>query len=742
MKTAIPGSRIVMCILLGTFAALLFILPSRNKAIQGVLQKLEWSSYDFRMKIRPEEVLDKRIRLVGVTDMDYYLSGDEIDSREAYALTLQALRKLDVHSVLIDILFEETRLYDSLLSFRMQELPVYIAYKFITKFSTEDLLKEYGIDLDQLQDKLARLTTEEEVCQRIREIQENIVRLKEQRAEYHKNAQFEDAAKTDLEIKKMEMIVSNTIQRLLKLKYAIRSAAGITRKPNEWNPYQAKEVVFPDASLLLSVDGFGYINVEKGTEEVVRRIPLVFSHDGTLYPHIDLIYLCEYYGVNPADLIIIPGKYIEFTPEKNGTTTKRIPIDKRGNFLINFRQGESFLVNRGVTLRHLIHYEIYGEKYRTVIEPESFKDAFILLGENNVGGTDTEPIPLQPGFPLIATHANVIDNILKDDYVRIVPSAMTSLIILLCGLILGIIFIATEYRKATIFSVLILLLYIAVAMYLFNSSSLVIPVVKPLGTLVLAYVLLIFYTVVIAEKEQRQVQRVFFKTVSPEIGQEILRQYNNEAIWGSKQRVTIMFVDIRGFTSVSESLSPERTVELVNIFYDNVSQVILEHGGQINKFIGDEVMALYGAPIKRDDAEAQAVLSAVEIQQRIATANVKIVKPRFNISMNVGIGINTGEVVVGTVGGRQTRIEYTALGDTVNIAARLQKQARAGQVFIGKETCELALRRHKAVFEQRNIELLNIPDMVLRGKQSSVEVFEVKYPQSPVAPTPDSKTLH
>lgn len=720
-------STTVVCLLLGLFPALFFALPARLKGVRGFIDKLEWASYDLRMRIRPQRQLDPRLVLVGITDVDYYLYGERIFNREVYAFALQCLRSLKVNSVLLDVLFEQSRDYDSLVALRMQELPTYIAYKFLTKlFPKRELEQEYGLDEATLQEELRQLTTEEEFRQRTQSLLERIEELKEEKALLHKQAKLDEVKLKDRLITKTEILLSLIGKEYLRQKYRIDYSWLDKKGVEQLEPYKAQETILPIGLFLINARGFGFINVEKGTEEVLRRVPLVYSDKDQLYPNLDLVFLCDYYGVEPKELKIYPGKYVEFKPTRNYSGTKRIPIDEKGNFLINFHEGESFL-RRGFALHQLFHYIIYEGKGETRLRPSQFKDAIVILGENNVGGTDTQPIPLQPGFPLVGVRANVLDNILNDDYVRLLKPPLPTLIILFFGLLMGITFILMEYRKATIIATAFILFLILSAILLFNKYSLVIPIVTPLATISFSYLFLILYKVGIAEKERRQVRRVFFKTVSPEIGEEILRQYDNPAIWGGKQLVTVMFADIRGFTTWSEGLKPERTVELLNAFYDIVSTVIFDHGGQINKFMGDEVMALFSAPIPRQDAEAQAVLTAVEIQRRVKQLNSERIEVEFGKPMHLGIGINTGEAVVGTVGGKQTRIEYTALGDDVNIAARLQKIAQPEQILIGEKTLQLACKNCPQLLAEKNITFFPHPEVLLKGKQARVNVYEVLY---------------
>jgi adenylate cyclase len=262
---------------------------------------------------------------------------------------------------------------------------------------------------------------------------------------------------------------------------------------------------------------------------------------------------------------------------------------------------------------------------------------------------------------------------------------------------------------------------------LFNSGAVVLPIIRPLMAVLLGYLFIILYTIGVKEKDRRKVRNIFLKTVSPEIGEEILKQPDSEAIWGTKKRVTILFVDIRKFTWLSERLSADQIVQILNTYYDTASAVILKHGGQINKFMGDAVMALFGAPLSSDADEARAIQAAVEIQHSSGQFNALPLIRELNITLGIGIGINSGEVMVGTVGGAATRFEYTAIGDSVNIAERLQGIASDGQILVGEQTYRHAMRTQSSAFESQGISFVKLPEVKLKGKTTSVDVYEVQY---------------
>jgi adenylate cyclase len=185
---------------------------------------------------------------------------------------------------------------------------------------------------------------------------------------------------------------------------------------------------------------------------------------------------------------------------------------------------------------------------------------------------------------------------------------------------------------------------------------------------------------------------------------------------GVNQKVTVMFADIRGFTPMSENMSPERVVEILNEYFTRVTDVIFDHGGTLDKYIGDAVMAVYGAPISKGDDAANCVESAVQIQRLLIELN-RDAAAREWPELRVGIGINTGIVTAGNIGSPR-RIDYTVIGDTVNTASRLMSNAAGGQILISESTAaELG----------PNFEMASLPPLHLKGRTEPVTVFSVDW---------------
>jgi adenylate cyclase len=214
---------------------------------------------------------------------------------------------------------------------------------------------------------------------------------------------------------------------------------------------------------------------------------------------------------------------------------------------------------------------------------------------------------------------------------------------------------------------------------------------------------------------KERIKDSFGRYVAPEIVETVLANPDKKWLKGYKVEVTVLFVDIRGFTSLSENKDPERIVELLNDYFTLVTDAVTKHGGHINKFWGDEVMAVFGAPVPNPKHAESAVLSALDIQEDISRLNREH-RGGFE-DIFIGVGINSGEMVAGNLGS-QKRMEYTVIGDKVNIASRLTSQAKAGEILISSSTYDLVKRNASFLIEE-------LGKVSVKGRKEEVGVFNV-----------------
>ena len=216
-------------------------------------------------------------------------------------------------------------------------------------------------------------------------------------------------------------------------------------------------------------------------------------------------------------------------------------------------------------------------------------------------------------------------------------------------------------------------------------------------------------------KQRERLRGTLGRYVSGAVAERILEESDDLKLPGETRRVTVMFLDVRGFTTMSERLSPPEVVELLNEYFDIVVDRVQEHGGTVNKFIGDAAMCIWGAPRQIEHPEQAAVRCALEIQEAVSKLSA-LRSGRGHTSLAFGVGINAGEVVAGNLGAAK-RLEYTVIGDAVNLAQRLESQARAGEVLVSESVFEKLAGTVDAVPRE---------PVKLKGKSQPVRLWEIR----------------
>jgi len=215
-------------------------------------------------------------------------------------------------------------------------------------------------------------------------------------------------------------------------------------------------------------------------------------------------------------------------------------------------------------------------------------------------------------------------------------------------------------------------------------------------------------------REKEMIKRAFTRYVAREVVEEILKDPERLVLSGERRQVTVLFCDVRGFTPLSERLSPEEVVLLLNDFYNLMIETTFQYDGTLDKFLGDAVMAVFGAPMAHPDHSARAIRTALTMREGITELNERRAREGKE-PIEVGIGVSAGEAVAGTVG-TEDRMEYTVIGDSVNLAARLESNAKPGQILISYRTYE----RVRDLVEARPLGRIHV-----KGKEEEVEVYEV-----------------
>jgi adenylate cyclase len=348
---------------------------------------------------------------------------------------------------------------------------------------------------------------------------------------------------------------------------------------------------------------------------------------------------------------------------------------------------------------------------------KQFRGKIVLVGYTAVGLLDLRANPLSAVAPGVELHANAIDNLINRDFNRTAPLwASIPLLILLGGE-----FGAAIDRTRSQLAAGAIAFAGVVAVLLLGYAALVagwmVPAFTAAVTITLTFVVI---TVLNFMREQRQtalLKMTFGRYVSPQILDHILAHPEKVHLGGERRDLTILFSDIRGFTSISEAAQPEEVVEMLNEYLTRMVDILLAHGGTLDKFIGDAVMGFWNAPADDPDHARHAVACAVEMIEETARLRERW-EAEGKASLRIGIGINTGEAVAGNIGSERV-FGYTVIGDAVNLASRLESKNKdyVTEIIVSESTLERMGEGFETVY---------LDDVKVKGKENAVKIYEVK----------------
>jgi len=347
---------------------------------------------------------------------------------------------------------------------------------------------------------------------------------------------------------------------------------------------------------------------------------------------------------------------------------------------------------------------------------ERLEGRIVLVGTSAPGLLDLRPTPMGASYPGVEIHANLIAGILDQTVVQKPPFAIGAdvLAVGLLGAILGIALAFLGPLGSTLAFVVVFGAAAASNLLAFTQVQLLLPIATLLVTLALLYIVNMAYGFFFEARGKRQMTGLFGQYVPPELVAEMAEDPANYSMEGESRELTVLFSDVRGFTTISEGLDPKSLSQLMNAFLSPLSEVIYGNRGTIDKYMGDAIMAFWGAPIADEQHARRGIEVAFAMQRKIESLNAEF-SSRGWPNIQLGIGLNSGRVSVGNMGSK-IRLAYTVMGDAVNLASRLEGITKeyGAKIVIGDQTREL------------------VPDLVCReldrvrvkGKDVAVTIFE------------------
>jgi adenylate cyclase len=422
----------------------------------------------------------------------------------------------------------------------------------------------------------------------------------------------------------------------------------------------------------------GFVNLYTDSDGVTR----------SFNPHIS--------GIEDYDHIsmVVAGEYLGITPDLGSS-----------RMLINF-----FAPPGGY--EYISFYDVYNNN----TDPSYFKDKIVLIGATAADLHDDVITPISnQAMPGVEVNANLVQSILTRDFLYYQDDFSAIGVIFLFALLAGFLLFRFRIHIATILLVVLAIVYIFFSIYTFD-SGIIMNILYPLLSLTLVYISLVVIYYLTEEKSRKWITSIFEKYVSPVVIENLIKNPDWIKLGGEKRNITIFFSDIRGFTPISERLDPEELVRLLNEYLTEMTSIIIKDQGLVDKYMGDAIMAFWGAPLEQPNHTELACSSSLEMMDKLKELQKKWKKEGIP-SFDIGIGLNSGDAIVGNMGSLK-RFDYTAIGDNVNLASRMEglNKLYGTNIIITENTHKIV----KDKFETRKLDAVKV-----MGKKKPILIYEL-----------------
>jgi adenylate cyclase len=459
------------------------------------------------------------------------------------------------------------------------------------------------------------------------------------------------------------------------------------------------------------------VTSEPDSDGVFRRMPLFFHYAPIQLPSLTL-------GAVLADLP--PESLLKWNAQDSRLLgieagKYRFPVDTAGRLPLHFykpdRGPEVIRFAAVMASAAQLQKGEVQDPVQLKVNPLDFKGKFILIGGSAAGLEDLKITPTSAAYPGVLLHATAISNILEGDYLQSLPAIPQLLLAILTVLVVyGFALLSSNIWVRFLVPQLWIAGYCAAGLYLFKFHSIGLQLARPAVLGGLALVDSIFYLFIVEQRDKAKMKESLSKYLPPSLADQIIQSGEDpRAEVGRLQELSVLFSDIRGFTSISEKMEPKALVMMLNEYLGKMTDVVFECRGTLDKFIGDAVMAFWGAPVTDSEHALHAVRCALGMKAALETLN-KDWSRQGMLSLQIGIGINTGPVIVGNIGSEK-RLDYTVIGDNVNLASRLEGLTK--QYGVGVLISETAEELTRKWIVSRPVDLVRV-----KGKARYVRIYE------------------
>jgi adenylate cyclase len=462
----------------------------------------------------------------------------------------------------------------------------------------------------------------------------------------------------------------------------------------------------------------GYFSVATDVDGIVRWMPLVIQGGNELFPSLSV--LCTWHHLGEPPLSVRIGE-----TGVNGVQIgdRLMPTDERGQLLINYRG----------PARTFPHYSI-SDILLDNLPKGTFLNKIVIVGATAIGIGDLRSTPFGHVFPGPEVHANAIDNMLAGDFIRRPhwSSIFDLLAIIVLGTMIGVALPRMSAIKGIIFATVVFAGYVSITHFLFVRERVWLNMVYPVFALAATYTMLTVYRYVSEERERKRIKDTFKQYVAADVIEEVLKNPSNLRVGGQEKMLTVLFSDLAGFTAFSERHTPSQVIDLLSEYHDRMTERLFERQGTLVGYIGDELIALFGAPVEQQDQAQRACAAALAmLKQRNALGEewAKMGRPR----LRARTGINTGTMLVGNIGSKY-RFTYSVLGDHVNLASRLEQinKVYGTEIIVSEDTARLVA----SSFILRRLDVVRVV-----GRQQALGIYELLAEAGTALPSDQEKMV-
>ena len=480
-------------------------------------------------------------------------------------------------------------------------------------------------------------------------------------------------------------------------------------------PFHAVKGLMQYSAFAIAAAGSGDITAQADPDSIYRHITMLARVDDQYFPALSLAVFLDWAGASMGDIIVEWGHHITIPASAENYLEQDIviPIDERGRAFIPYVQtmGEDF---ERMTVHHLLTHFKDSDLRGNLLD--FFEGNFIFIADIAVGTSDLGYTPLEADVPLVNIHASMLNALLTNTFYAKWSCFKTEILIILIIICFS---LAASVRSSWVIYVSGGLMMIALPLLTWFEfiHFRLFPVVAVSSSLLITFSSLIIFLEISTSKERAFIKSAFGRYVPEKVVNALLARPEMISLGGEERVVSVLFSDIVDFTTISESLSPSALVNLLNEYFTEMAEIIMQYGGIIDKFQGDAIMAEFGMPVPADHHGDQAAAAAIKMLRRLSELR-KTWRNKGIPELHCRIGINTGSVIVGNMGSR-TVMDYTVMGDAVNLASRLEgANKRYGTSLIISQFTLSHLTPNR--FKTRILDYVKV-----KGKSKAVKIYEI-----------------